>query len=88
MDRNLRTILTECIRDLETGASDLSECVERHPDWAAELRAHLSLTRFSPRVSPVVTMEVPTVDRGTPVTPPLWRRTLGWTSPRPRLATG
>jgi hypothetical protein len=86
MDRNLRTILTECIRDLETGASDLSECVERHPDWAAELRAHLSLTRFSPRtVSPVMNHAPAAVSTTLATTPP--RRTLGRTLLRQQLAT-
>ncbi len=43
MDRKLRKILTECIRDIETGARDVEGCLQRHPDRAAELRPHLEL---------------------------------------------
>ncbi|MDP2674804.1 MAG: hypothetical protein Q8Q00_07845 [Dehalococcoidia bacterium] len=43
MDKKLRKILTECIRDIETGARDMEGCLERHPDRAAELRPHLEL---------------------------------------------
>jgi len=43
MDKKLRKILTECIRDIETGARDVDGCLERHPDRAAELRPHLEL---------------------------------------------
>lgn len=43
MDRKLRKILTECIRDVETGARDVDACLKRHPDRAAELRPHLEL---------------------------------------------
>lgn len=43
MDRKLRKILTECIRDIETGARDVEGCLQRHADRAAELRPHLEL---------------------------------------------
>ena len=43
MDRKLRKILTECIRDIETGARDVDGCLERHHDRAADLRPHLEL---------------------------------------------
>ncbi len=43
MDRKLRKILTECIRDIETGARDVEGCLKRHPDRAGELRPHLEL---------------------------------------------
>jgi len=43
MDRNLRKVLTECIRDIETGARDVEGCLQRHAEWAAELRPHLEL---------------------------------------------
>ena len=43
MDKKLRKILTECIRDIETGSRDMEGCLERHPDRAAELRTHLEL---------------------------------------------
>ena len=43
MDKQLRKILTECIRDIETGARDVEGCLQRHPDLAAELRPHLEL---------------------------------------------
>jgi hypothetical protein len=43
MDRKLRKILTESIRDIETGARDVEGCLKRHPDQAAELRPHLEL---------------------------------------------
>lgn len=43
MDRKLRKILTDCIRDVETGARDVDACLKRHPDRAAELRPHLEL---------------------------------------------
>ncbi len=43
MDRKLRKTLTECIRDIETGARDVEGCLQRHPDRAAELRPHLEL---------------------------------------------
>ncbi len=43
MDRKLRKTLTECIRDIETGARDVEGCLRRHPDQAAELRPHLEL---------------------------------------------
>jgi len=43
MDRKLRKILTECIRDIETGAHDVKGCLQRHADRAAELRPHLEL---------------------------------------------
>ena len=43
MDRKLRKILTECIRDIEMGARDVEGCLQRHPDRAAELRPHLEL---------------------------------------------
>jgi len=43
MDRKLRKTLTECIRDIETGARDVGGCLQRHPDQAAELRPHLEL---------------------------------------------
>jgi hypothetical protein len=56
MDGNLRTIITECIQDIETGGADVHGCLERHPDRAEELRPHLSLTRFAPRsVAPAMT---------------------------------
>ena len=45
MDRKLRKILTECIRDVETGARDIEGCLQRHPDRAVELRPHLELWR-------------------------------------------
>src|SRR3990172_2012202 len=45
MDKKLRKILTECIRDIETGARDVEGCLQRHPDRAAELRPHLELWR-------------------------------------------
>ena len=43
IDNKLRKILTECIRDIETGALDVEGCLQRHPDRAAELRPHLEL---------------------------------------------
>jgi hypothetical protein len=43
MDRKLRKILTECIRDIETGARDVEGCLQRYADRAAELRPHLEL---------------------------------------------
>ena len=43
MDNKLRKILTECIRDIETGALDVEGCLQRYPDRAAELRPHLTL---------------------------------------------
>ncbi len=43
MDRKLRKILTECIREIETGALDVEGCLQRYPDRAAELRPHLEL---------------------------------------------
>jgi len=43
MDSKLRKILTECVRDIETGARDVEGCLQRHPDRAAELRPHLEL---------------------------------------------
>jgi hypothetical protein len=43
MDRQLRKILTECIRDIETGARDVEGCLQRHADRAEELRPHLEL---------------------------------------------
>src|SRR3990172_10928803 len=43
MDKKLRKILTESIRDIETGARDVDGCLERHPDRAGELRPHLEL---------------------------------------------
>ena len=43
MDSKLRKILTDCIRDIETGARDVEGCLQRHPDRAAELRPHLEM---------------------------------------------
>ncbi len=43
MDRKLRKTLTECIREIETGARDVEGCLQQHPDRAAELRPHLEL---------------------------------------------
>ncbi len=43
MDSKLRNTLTECIRDIETGARDVEGCLQRHPDRAADLRPHLEL---------------------------------------------
>src|SRR3990170_395501 len=43
MDRKLRKILTECIRDIETGSRDIEGCLERHHERAADLRPHLEL---------------------------------------------
>ena len=43
MDSKLRKILTECIRDIETGARDVEGCLQRHPGRAAELRPHLEM---------------------------------------------
>ncbi len=43
MDSKLRKLLTDCIRDIETGARDVESCLQRHPDGAAELRPHLEL---------------------------------------------
>ncbi len=43
MDSKLRKLLTDCIRDIETGALDVEGCLQRHPDRAAELRPHLEL---------------------------------------------
>ncbi len=43
MDSKLRNTLTECIRDIETGARDVEGCLQRHPDRAAELRPHLEM---------------------------------------------
>jgi len=87
MDRNLRTIVTECIRDIETGAANVSGCLERHADRAAELRPHLSLTRFSPKsVSPVMQEEPVAVSNALATKSPM-RRTLDWTPLSARLAT-
>jgi hypothetical protein len=41
MDKKLRNILAECIRDVETESADVNGCLARHPDAAAELRPHL-----------------------------------------------
>ncbi len=43
MDRKLRKILTECIRELETDARDVEGCLQQRPERAAELRPHLEL---------------------------------------------
>ncbi len=43
MDRRLREILTECIRDLEAGRREIADCLVRYPERADELRLHLSL---------------------------------------------
>ena len=44
MDSKLRKTLTECIREIETGARDVEGCLQQqHPDRAAELRPHLDL---------------------------------------------
>ncbi len=43
MDRKLRRILTESIRDIETGARDVEGCLQQHSDRAAELRPYLEL---------------------------------------------
>ncbi len=43
MDSKLRKLLTESIGDIETGARDVEDCLQRHPDRAAELRPHLEL---------------------------------------------
>jgi len=43
MDKKLRNILTECIRDIETGTRDVDGCLDRYPERAAELRPHLEL---------------------------------------------
>ncbi len=43
MDSKLRKILTECIRDIETGARDAESCLRQYPDQAAELRPHLEI---------------------------------------------
>ena len=43
MDRKLRKILTECIRDVETGARDIEGCLQRYPDRAVELRPHMEM---------------------------------------------
>jgi hypothetical protein len=45
MDRKLRKILTESIRDIETGALDVEGCLQRHPDRAVDLWPHLELWR-------------------------------------------
>jgi len=43
MDRNLRRILAECIRDIETGEADVRDRLQQHPELAAGLRSHLDL---------------------------------------------
>jgi hypothetical protein len=43
MDSKLRKALTECIRDIETGARDLEGCLQQHPECAWDLRPHLEL---------------------------------------------
>ena len=43
MNKNLRRILTECIRDIESGEADVEGRIERQPELAAELRSHLAL---------------------------------------------
>jgi hypothetical protein len=43
MDGKLRKILTECIREIESGDSSMEDCLQRYPDRAAELRPHLEL---------------------------------------------
>ncbi|MCH8051012.1 MAG: hypothetical protein IIC86_03230 [Chloroflexi bacterium] len=43
MNGKLRKILTECIRDIETGALDVEGCLQRHPNQAEELQSHLEL---------------------------------------------
>ena len=43
MDKKLRKILTECIREMETGARDVDGCLQRYPDRATQLRPHLEL---------------------------------------------
>ena len=35
MDSKLRKRLTECIRDIETGARDVEGCLRQHPEQAA-----------------------------------------------------
>jgi hypothetical protein len=51
------TVLQECLHDLEQGAADIQECLQRHPKYAAQLEpvlltsAYLARgreTRFSP----------------------------------------
>jgi hypothetical protein len=43
MDGKLHKTLTDCIRDIATGARDVEGCLQQHPDRAAELRPHLEL---------------------------------------------
>jgi hypothetical protein len=43
MDKNLRRILTECIRDIETGEGDVEARLERYPNLVAEMRSNLDL---------------------------------------------
>ena len=43
MDGKLHRILTDCIRDIATGARDVEGCLQQHPDQAVELRPHLAL---------------------------------------------
>ena len=43
MDSKLRKLLTDCIRDIETGARDVEGCLQRNPGRAAELRPQLEL---------------------------------------------
>ncbi len=43
MDGKLHKTLTDCIRDISTGARDVEGCLQQHPDRAAELRPHLEL---------------------------------------------
>ncbi len=43
MDGKLHKTLTDCIRDIATGARDVEGCLQQNPDRAAELRPHLEL---------------------------------------------
>ena len=55
MDGKLHKTLTDCIRDIATGARDVEGCLQQHPDRAAELRPHLELwsrLNAAPRAQP------------------------------------
>jgi hypothetical protein len=60
MDKKLQQVLTECIRDIETGAADINGCLTRYPDRAGELRPHLefwSELNATPKTHPSIATE-------------------------------
>jgi hypothetical protein len=53
MNRRLERVLSNCIRDIETGQTDVEAAIQRHPEFEAELQSLLDLRQNLQSAVPV-----------------------------------